>query len=62
VHGARKPETVRRGKDHGRYKYGYRTKEAIDAYREASIRLREIEIEAFAAGLLDAKMARRHYL
>jgi hypothetical protein len=55
MHGARKPETIRRGKDHGRYTYGYRTQEAQEAYRQASMRLHEIEVAAFAAGLMTGR-------
>lgn len=42
VHGARRPESINRGKDHPNYKHGKLTQEMRDNRREASKRLHEL--------------------
>ncbi len=42
-HGARKPETIRRGADHPAYIHGRETQERRRTRREAAIRLRTLE-------------------
>lgn len=52
VHGARKPESVARGAEHGRYKTGEFSQTSKAAYRAALIRLAELEAAGFRTGLL----------
>lgn len=54
-HGAHKPETVQRGADHGRFKHGQFTQATKAAYREAAVRLAELESKGFSAGLLTGR-------
>ena len=57
-HGARKPETVKRGKDHPQYKHGASTQEAKEEYRQAAVRLRELEAYGFRIGLMSGPVTR----
>ena len=43
LHGARGPDTIRRGRDHPNYRHGWRTKEAIETYRRKIKELKDIE-------------------
>jgi hypothetical protein len=40
MHGARRPETVRKGEDHPQYRHGLNTQTAKEEYRRAMGRLR----------------------
>ena len=51
-HGARRPSSIKRGKDHPQYRHGRETKEAREGYSEASSRLRKLEEAGFKSGLL----------
>ena len=42
-HGARRPESVKRGSDHPQYKHGRETQQRRQTRQEASIRLRDLE-------------------
>lgn len=42
-HGARRPETIRRGPAHPQYKHGQETLQMRQTHRESSIRLRHLE-------------------
>jgi hypothetical protein len=57
-HGARRPESIKRGKDNPRYVHGQRTQEAMQAYSQASHKLRELETKAFAAGFMTGPRTR----
>lgn len=51
VHGARRPETIRRGKAHWNFKTGKATKSQREKDRHMAIELRQIEDVSFALGL-----------
>jgi hypothetical protein len=51
-HGARRPESIKRGADHPQYQHGESTQEARAAYSEASSRLHELEEIGFRSGLM----------
>jgi hypothetical protein len=51
VHGARRPETIRRGKAHWAYKDGSATKQKREQDRLMSIELRQLEDVSFALGI-----------
>ena len=42
-HGARRPDTVKRGSDHPQYLHGRETQQRRQARQEAAIRLRNLE-------------------
>lgn len=52
MHGARKPETIRRDSAHPMYKLGRYSKRTKLAYSMASARLAELESIAFGSGLM----------
>ena len=58
-HGAKKPQSIRHGAAHGRYKTGEFTQVSKLAYRQGADRILEIEEVAFNAGLLRTRMAGR---
>jgi hypothetical protein len=58
VHGARKKETILRGKDHPRYKHGKATQKARAEYSEAASRLRELEQMMVDTGIVGADFKR----
>jgi hypothetical protein len=58
VHGARKPVTILRGKDHPAYKDGSQTLEARAEYSEAALRLRELEQMMVDIGMVGAEFKR----
>lgn len=58
VHGARKPSTILRGKDHPAYKDGPQTLEARAEYSAAASRLRELEQMMVDAGMVGAEFKR----
>jgi len=51
-HGARKKDTILRGKDHPRYKHGEATQEARAEYSRNTHELRKIEDIAFKCGIM----------
>ena len=51
VHGARRPETIRRGKAHWNFKTGEATKVQREKDRQTAIELRNLEALSFALGL-----------
>ena len=51
-HGARKPQTVLKGKDHPNYRHGNETLDARQKRREMSGELAELEAVGFAIGML----------
>jgi len=55
VHGARRPETVRKGTDHPQYRHGQETLEMKRAHRESSARLRALESLMHMLGMTKAK-------
>ena len=57
-HGARKPNTVLRGKDHPAYVDGSQTREAKTAQRTSSVRLRELEQMMIDSGMVSADFKR----
>lgn len=52
VHGARRPESIRRGRDHPSYKHGERTKEAQQQAHDTAVELRELEQLARDMGMI----------
>jgi hypothetical protein len=52
VHGARRKETVKAGKDHPQYKHGEKTQEAIQRYRTTMAELHNLEQFGQKSGLL----------
>lgn len=52
VHGARRPESIKRGADHPNYKHGKCTKEAIAEHHRKLYQLSELEELGHAIGLL----------
>lgn len=54
-HGAKKPEAVRCGSAHGRYKTGVFTQSTKVAYRQSAVRLAELEVVAFQLGMMTGK-------
>ena len=57
-HGARKPGTILRGKDHPAYVDGSQTREAIAAQRASSLRLLGLEQLMIDAGMVGADFKR----
>jgi len=51
-HGARKPQTVLKGKDHPNYRHGNETLDARQKRRKMSCELAELEAVGFAIGML----------
>jgi len=58
-HGAKPPQEIKRGAEHGRYKNGGHTQATKAAYREGMSRIRELEFTAFNAGLIDKRVPGR---
>lgn len=58
LHGARKPETIRRGAAHPNYKHGRRTLEAQNQSSEQSLRLRYLEDISHLIGLIQGSKTR----
>jgi hypothetical protein len=58
VHGARKPETILRGKQHPAYKDGSQTLEARAEYSAAAARLRTLEQIMVDTGMVSADFKR----
>lgn len=58
MHGARKKETILKGKDHPRYKHGNATQKARADYSEAALRLRELEQMMVDIGMVGAEFKR----
>jgi len=58
VHGSRRKETVKVGKDHPQYKHGERTQEAIEQYRKTMSQLQIIEALGHNTGLLKGNRAK----
>ncbi|MBT5379229.1 MAG: hypothetical protein HOL08_09260 [Opitutae bacterium] len=54
-HGARRPQTVKRGQEHWAYKDGSCSTETRDTYRQAAAELRKIEEIGFKHGVLVGK-------
>jgi len=52
VHGSRRKETVKVGKDHPQYKHGERTQEAIERFRSKMLELQSIETLARSVGVI----------
>lgn len=57
-HGARKPETVRRGASHPQYRHGGETLEAKAERSKKLAELRELEALSFALGLVPERTPR----
>ena len=57
-HGARKPETILRGKDHPAYKNGSQTQQAKAEYSAAAARLRTLERIMVDTGMVGADFKR----
>lgn len=57
-HGARRPESIKRGADHPSYKHGNRTQAAEQEASQTARRLRELESIAREAGLLTGPKTR----
>ncbi len=57
-HGAKRPEAIKRGTEHGRYKHGERTKEAMTTHRQAAVRLADLETLARALGMITGPKTR----
>jgi hypothetical protein len=53
VHGARRKETVKAGKDHPQYKHGEKTQEAIQRYRTTMAELHNLEQLGHTSGLFE---------
>ena len=58
IHGARKPETIKRGKDHVNFVHGRRTLEAQAEQSAVSRRLQQIEDALHLLGMTNAKRSR----
>jgi UDP-2,3-diacylglucosamine pyrophosphatase LpxH len=58
MHGARKPETIKRGKDHVNFVHGRRTLEAQAEQSTVSRRLQQIEDVMHLLGMTTAKRSR----
>lgn len=57
-HGARKPQTILKGKDHPNYRHGKETLYARQKRRELSHELAELEEVGFAIGMLQGTRTR----
>ena len=55
LHGARRQNTIKRGKSHPNYRHGMETLEAKRLRSEGLARLREIEHDLIARGLIKCK-------
>ena len=53
-HGARRPESIKRGKDHPNYRHGEETLEAKAERSAASMQMRELEAMMYILGMTDA--------
>ena len=53
-HGARRPESIKRGKDHPNYRHGEATLEAKAERSAASIEMRKLEAMMYILGMTDA--------
>lgn len=58
-HGAKKPQAVKHGAEHGRFKSGEFTLIAKLDYREGARRIQEVEALAFSAGLIQTRKTGR---
>lgn len=58
MHGARRKETILRGKDHPAYIDGTKTRQAKARYRQASARLRDLEQIMVDTGMVGAEFKR----
>lgn len=58
VHGAHRPESVKRGPEHPAYKHGGRTKASEREASQTAARLRELESIARSAGLITGPRTR----
>ena len=58
-HGARRPETIRRGPAHPQYRHGRETLEARRKRAEAMSRIRRLVDIAVGAGILRSRITRR---
>ena len=54
IHGARRPESIKRGKDHPNYRHGEATLEAKAERSAASIEMRKLEAMMYILGMTDA--------
>ena len=57
-HGAKKPDSIRCGAAHGRYKSGEFTKASKEAARQASVRLMDLENIGFKLGMMTGERTR----
>lgn len=57
-HGAKEPDSIRRGVEHGRYTSGEFTKASKEASRQASVRLMDLENMGFCLGLMTGERTR----
>ena len=58
MHGARKPETIKRGTDHANFVHGRRTREAEKQHSEFCRRLQQLEDAVHLLGMTSAKRSR----
>jgi hypothetical protein len=58
-HGARRPTSIRKGKDHPQYKHGSYSGETKKEYREARVRLRTLEDLAHSVGMIEKPHGKR---
>lgn len=58
MHGARKKESMKRGKDHANFVHGRRTREAEKQHSEFCRRLQQLEDAMHLLGMTTAKRAR----
>jgi hypothetical protein len=58
MHGARKPESIKRGKDHPNFVHGNRTLQAESEQSAASRRLQQLEDAMHVLGMTTAKRSR----
>lgn len=58
MHGAKKPENIKRGKDHPKYINGNFTQEALLEKSAASLRLQQLEDAMHLLGMTTAKRSR----
>jgi len=54
-HGARRPETIRRGKNHPQYRHGLETRLARADHRGFSVKLRHLEDLMFLLRMMNGK-------
>jgi hypothetical protein len=58
MHGARKPETIKQGKDHANFVHGRRTREAEKQHSEFCRKLEQLEDAMHLLGMTSAKRSR----